>query len=96
MLVRCSDNSINLVLGSATSREVELFFGTDEPVNTLPIDTKLPVVLREADLFKSSSAARNNGWDKEIPMGWSEWVVGKHKTKLFIFKNLPSIEDKIE
>ncbi len=93
MLVRCSDNSINVVLGSASKEDIELFFqDLEEPVNTLPIDTKLPVILREAGLFKSSSAARNNGWDKEIPMGWSEWVVGKMKTKLFIFRNLPSIE----
>ena len=95
MLIRCSDNSINIVLGSASEKEVELLFGADEPINTLHIDTKMPVVLREADLFKSSSAARNNGWDKEIPMGWSEWLIGKFKTKLFIFKNLPSIEEPV-
>ena len=90
MFTKCFDNSFNIVLGVATKREKNLLFldrsNTLEHINELPFNTSLPVVLREAGLFKSSSAARNNGWDKQIPLNWSEWIVGKNKTRLFILK----------
>jgi len=41
-----------------------------------------------AGAFPSVSQARKNGWDKPIPVGFSEFKVGKTKRRIFILNRI--------
>lgn len=52
-------------------------------------------VLHNAGLFNSVGDARKNGWNKPIPDGFSNFIIGKKKIKIFTYvypQNI--IEDK--
>jgi hypothetical protein len=51
-------------------------------------DLPFSVLMRDLGIFKSSSQARKNGWNKDIPSGWSDFTVGKKKTRICILKIL--------
>lgn len=51
-------------------------------------DIPFYVLMRDLGIFKSSSQAKKNGWDKPIPNGWSDFKVGKKKTRICILKIL--------
>jgi hypothetical protein len=58
-----------------------------------PSDTLLPFeahetmahLLARIGKFKSVSEARKNGWDKPVPLGWSEFRIGKTTNLLEVF-----------
>lgn len=40
-----------------------------------PLDWRMPQLVKALGAFKSAGEAKRNGWDKEIPEGWSQHVV---------------------
>ena len=56
-----------------------------------PTEVTWAHLLAALKCFPSVSQARKNGWDKEIPEGWSEVTIGKAR-RLFIYV-LKSNED---
>ncbi len=90
----CSDSSFNFVIGEDTSLVKTLFFdnaGTEEPVNFLPVNSRLPQVLKAAGVFASANQAKANGFDGEIPPGFSEMTLGKRKIRICIWKPIPEV-----
>lgn len=47
----------------------------DCPLFSAPIGWRMPHVLRALGAFSSASAASKNGWDKDVPEGYSEHPV---------------------
>ncbi len=86
----------HILIGSGvTERDREIFFGDNTGfVNDLEFiviedeTIQFPNILKQLEIFKSSSDARRNGWDKEIPIGFSEHKIGSKSNlkKLFILK----------
>lgn len=48
-----------------------------------PTET-LAHIMHRAGIFPSVGQARKNGWNKEIPIGFSEFKVGKKQTEIFV------------
>jgi hypothetical protein len=67
----------------------ELLFG-GQPVEHFDSSVTFADLLVRYNIFPSKGQARKAGWDKPIPTGWSEWVVGKLKHHLWIWN--PSAE----
>jgi len=65
--------------------ERDLFF-CGEPVTVLPAGADMFDVLVAAKIFSSRSQARKDGRDREIPQGWSDFVAGKLRARICIFK----------
>lgn len=67
----------------------DLFFGPLEPEDTFTIvnHSDLLQILVDHQFFKSKSDARKNGWSdmREIPLGFSQFVIGKKRRILTIF-----------
>ena len=82
-------NEFNFVSETVSTEDKELFFGplleTDTFIDLEPTDRWCHILAR-VGLFPSVGQAKKNGWDKEIASGWSEEIVGKKKTKIFVFK----------
>lgn len=55
-------------------------------------------IMAKVGFFKSVSDARRNGWDKPIPKGYSEYVVGKGDKKkvIFILTDSPTWHEEIK
>lgn len=84
-LTEAGPNDFNIVVGDfVTGRDIELVFG-NEAVNKFST-TNFAALMKLCGAFKSANDARRNGWDKEIPEGFSEWEIGKKKIKLTILK----------
>ena len=65
-----------------------------EKVQYLPIEARMPDVMVQAGIFPSKSQARKNGWDKDIPWGFSEYEhVGKYHRHIAIWKPSKSKKD---
>jgi hypothetical protein len=45
-------------------------------------------LMKEAGIFSSVSEARKNGWNRPIPTGYNEFVIGKKKSLVTIL-NIP-------
>ncbi len=79
-------NDFNIVIGSCvTDRDIEILFER-EPINKLLDNITFPAIMKLCGAFKSTNDARKNGWNKEIPEGFSEWTIGKRQIRLTIFK----------
>ena len=84
-----ADRDYNILIGSIPESDKELFFGPIYEFDKFKVfdeNIQFPQLLRDLGLFKSSSDARRNGWNKEIPGGWFEATIGKKKHKLYILK----------
>ncbi len=95
-MIPCSDTSFNIVIGEDKSLVKVLFFdaaGTEEPVNFLPANTRLPQLLKAIGVFASANQAKANGFDREIPPGFSELTLGKRKIRICIWN---PIADRLE
>lgn len=68
------------------SKDQELFFGplTGSETWLMSDSDHMAVILTKLGLFPSNGQARKNGWDKLAPEGFSEFVIGKLKTKVTI------------
>ena len=79
----------NILIGDGVlETDKELFFG---PLNSMdkflkfPISHRFPQLLRELGIFPSTSQAIKNGWDKDIPDGFSTWKIGSNKNRKYIY-----------
>jgi len=86
-----SENEANILIGDVTEEDKLLFFGPlydfDKFTQADP-NFRYPQLLKELGFFKSSGQARKAGWDKDIPLGWSEHTIGKLRRRLYIFKRI--------
>jgi hypothetical protein len=62
-----------------------LIFGNQD-VQHFPSNISFADIMVHFGIFPSKGQARKNGWDKDIPWGFSEWTVGKLKHRLTIWK----------
>lgn len=73
-----------------TSEDVDLIFGpleqSDGPFIEINMETSLMAhLLHAAGLFPSVKQAKNNGWAKPIPCGYTELIVGKAKRRVNVW-----------
>lgn len=71
-------------------------WGATEPdgiVHEMPVTTTFADIMVKFAIFPSKGQAKKNGWDKPIPPGWSEWVIGKLKHKLWIWNPSPECNE---
>lgn len=77
--VGTSEKDIELFLGPTTleqRKSIKYFGNSDKMI--------LAHLVFHAGIMKSISEARRNGWDKPIPHGYSEFVIGKLKSRITI------------
>ena len=75
-----------------------LFFGPFEPgetVQTFNEKESMAHIVSRSGLFPSASQASKNGWNKEIPSGFSVVEHRKKKRKIFILNLFPSWNEEI-
>ena len=78
---------------------IELFWGeSKENIPNFEIlkDVDFYDILVKSNVFQSRSSARKDqkwGLLKDIPDGWSEYVLGKKKIKVYIMKFCPLTEE---
>lgn len=59
------------------SDKTMLFAPTDELLPIMETDVSMAHILARIGKFKSIKDAKRNGWDKSIPLGWTEVTIGK-------------------
>lgn len=57
----------------------------EETVHHFPKETTFADLMVHFQIFPSKGQARKNGWTQPIPEGWSEYSIGKLKTRLWIW-----------
>lgn len=87
----------NIVVGELDHKDIDLFFGPfgDKEVvlELQPNQNSWASLLKELEIFPSATQARKNGWDKEIPVGWSEARFKKQRIVVFVLRGpLPPTE----
>jgi hypothetical protein len=86
--------------GTSTEEDAESVFGPlepDEKMIALDMDDLLLAhLMHHAGVFPSIKQAKNNGWNKPIPRGYSEFRVGKKRFGVFIWypSTPPTTEDE--
>ena len=75
----------NFFKGQETDKE--LFFGPLDGEELIAIEERdiMANLIVKAGIFPSVTQARKNGWDKPIPLGFTDLRVGKLKTRITIF-----------
>lgn len=80
-------SDFNFRTDNASERDVDVFFGPadDSDVNfILGENDTMANVMHHAGVFPSVTQARKNGWNKDIPVGFSDRRVGKNKKRITI------------
>lgn len=82
---------VNVLIGEhVIETDKELFFGPlliSDIFVSCSNDVRFPILLKTLACFQSTGDAKGNGWNREIPEGWSEHAVGKApKLHIFILK----------
>ena len=72
---RISEADRNLFMGP--------FDDKDGPIFDIQPGWTMAHLMVSAGIFFSVKQAKNNGWDKPIPIGYDEFIVGKQKLKIF-------------
>lgn len=85
-------SDICFISNTLPDSDIELFFGPISKEDTIikfdnTVDRWMSTLLCKAEIFKSSSQARNNGWNKLVPKGFTDFRVGKKKTRITILNN---------
>ena len=93
---------VNIVTTSTAIKDEDIFlvfgdFLEGEPIEVIKVDKNLPMstLLKDLKIFTSSSQARKAGWDSTIPLGFSQFIVGKKKHVITIW-NPSETENNIE
>ena len=79
----------NIVIGDVDTNLMDRLFGPWEYGDCLirlPDNTRWPELLKFLDIFSSTSQARKNGWNKDIPIGWTDIIIGKLRNRVYILK----------
>lgn len=79
----------NFIKSSQEEKDKELFFSPiDKDDKFIQIEDHMNMahLVFAAGIFPSVSQARNNGWNKPIPEGFSDIRVGKNKTRITVLK----------
>ena len=78
----------NVIVGGVSRSDLRSFFGplTGDEVFLHLEDTHWANLLKTLGIFPSAGQARKNGWDKEIPVGFSEASFKKQRTVVFVFR----------
>lgn len=80
----------NVVVGPLDIKDVAFLFGPfgdKEVILELELNqNSWASLLKELEIFPSATQARKNGWDKEIPIGWSEVRFKKQRTVVFVLR----------
>ena len=73
---------------SSRESDKELFFGPlkDEEFIEIGENWTMANVVVAIEIFPSITQARNNGYNKPIPEGFTQMSIGKKKYQVFIFK----------
>lgn len=83
----------NFIHKSRTQEDKESFFGplepTDGPFIVFDDTWTMADIVTTAGIFPSKTQARKNGFDKPIPVGWTQLVMTKRKIKIFILNFFP-------
>lgn len=63
-----------LVGTNHTDKQINDFLepASDETLLRIPSNWRMPQVMKMLGCFPSATQAKNNGWDRAIPSGWSE------------------------
>ena len=90
----------NVVIGAYAEGDKELFFNglthkaPNDSFKYFYEDIKYNQLFKELGIFESVSEGTRNGWNKDIPYGWSDLVVGKQKNVICVLKqNRADIEE---
>lgn len=86
--------SVIIETGHVLPQDEHLVFGPlpcPEPIYRRPLESTLPALLAEFGFFPSKTIARKSGWNPEsgkyeIPFGFSDFVIGKKKRRLTVWK----------
>ena len=74
--------NFNFVHGNITEKDKDLFFGPDLHteifISIENTDKTMAHLLAKARVFPSIGQAKKNGWNKDIPQGFSAFKVGKN------------------
>lgn len=93
-------HEIMFVDPSVSDRDKELFLGpfedSDGPIVLIqPEWTTMAHLLFAAGLFPSIKEAKRNGWNKPIPNGYDDIIVGKAKKRVITLHALDVIDAEI-
>ena len=77
---------VNILIGECHDSWIETLFDPQEGEFFIRVPEAMTWahLLAALKCFPSISQARKNGWDKEIPEGWSEIIIGKAR-KLYVY-----------
>lgn len=77
---------VNITVGSFVRPEdSELFSGEQINRHYMRTDINIANILRDMGIFKSTTQARNSGWNKIVPDGWTDVTIGKLKNRICIW-----------
>lgn len=81
-------NEFNVLIGNWEESDKDLFFGpltaADQFVERE--DSSVAKLLLDLGLFSSVGQAKKAGWNIPIPDGFSDWAIGKKRTRVTILK----------
>lgn len=80
----------NFIKSSQEDADKEMFFApVTEDDSFIQIDGNMNMahIMVAAGIFPSMSQARNNGWNKPIPSGFTDFRAGKAKTRITILND---------
>ncbi len=90
---------IDFIKSGTDEKDIDLFLNSNIPeLNNVDQDRRffensenllLAHFVAQAGIFPSVTQARKNGWNKEVPKGFSQFVIGKMKSMITIL----NIED---
>lgn len=75
----------NIVGPKFDERDSQLFNDDDYLQPLLETDKTMAHLLVRLGKFNSIGEAKRNGWDKPIPSGWNEIIIGKNQNRIQIF-----------
>lgn len=80
-------NDFNFISKNVEYDDLDLFFGplTDETFIQIEDHWTMANIMKEAKIFPSTTQARKNGWNKDIPSGFSFYEVGKNRNKKLVY-----------
>jgi len=84
---------VNIIIGGCKKRDIISLFSPDKHTEFIRVGQNVDwaQLLGSLKVFPSISRARKNGWNKPIPMGFSDELVAKKQQKaVFVFKQPPS------